>query len=122
MNNVLKGGKKMSNTETDMDLNIQIKEFEKQKKEAQKIFNEEYPNDEKDSVYMWEDLWLDYSEEIIEGNILKVAGTMKTQNNEDLGFFNLRIPLDFEKLIDVFQSYIKKLQKVKNVMESVKDE
>jgi len=122
MNNVLKGGKKMSNTETDMDLNIQIKEFEKQKKEAQKRFNEEYPNDEKDSVYMWEDLWLDYSEEIIEGNILKVAGTMKTQNNEDLGFFNLRIPLDFEKLIDVFQSYIKKLQKVKNVMESVKDE
>jgi len=71
---------------------------------------------------MWEDLWLDYSEELVEGDILKISGGMKTQNDEDLGFFTLRVPLDFEKLIEIFQSYIKKLQKVKNVMESVKDE
>ena len=107
---------------TNMDLHIQIGEFEKQKKEAMKKFNQEYPSDEKDSVYMWEDLWLDYSEEIIEGNILKISGGMKTQDNKDLGFFTLSVPLDFEKLIEIFQSYIKKLQKVKNVMESVKDE
>jgi len=112
----------MSNEETSMDLNIQIKEFEKQKEEARKRFNKTYPSDEKDSVYMWEDLWLDYSEELVEGDILKISGGMKTQNDEDLGFFTLRVPLDFEKLIEIFQSYIKKLQKVKNVMESVKDE
>ena len=108
--------------ETNMDLSIQITEFEKQKEKAQKRFNEEYPNDKKDSVYMWEDLWLDYSEEVIEDNILKVSGTMKTQDDKDLGFFTLRVPLDFEKLIDIFQGYIKKLNKVKTVMESVKDE
>ena len=71
---------------------------------------------------MWDDLWLDYSEEVIEGDTLKISGTMKTQDNKDLGFFNLKVPLDFEKLIDIFQGYIKKLQKVKNVMESIKDE
>ncbi|HEC40868.1 MAG TPA: hypothetical protein ENI29_21670 [bacterium] len=112
----------MTEETTSMDLNIQIKEFEKQKEQARKVFNKEYPNDEKDSVYMWEDLWLDYSEEVIEGNTLKISGGMKTQDNKDLGYFNMRVPLDFDKLIEIFQSYIKKLQKVKNVMESVKDE
>jgi hypothetical protein len=112
----------MSNENTSMDLNIQRDEFEKQKKQAQKRFNEEYKNDEPDSVYMWEDLWLDYSEEVIEGDTLKISGTMKTQDDEDLGFFTLRIPLDFEKLIEIFQGYIKKLNKVKTVMETIKDE
>jgi len=112
----------MNNEITSMDLNIQIKEFEKQKKEAQQRFNEAYKNDEQNSVYMWEDLWLDYSEEIIEGNTLKISGTMKTQDDEDLGFFTMKVPLDFDKLIEIFQSYIKKLNKVKTVMESVKDE
>ncbi len=108
--------------ETSMDLNIQIDEFEKQKEEAKKRFNKEYPNDKKDSVYMWEDLWLDYSEEVVEDNMLKIFGTMKTQEDKDLGFFNIKVPLDFEKLIEIFQSYIKKLNKVKTVLESVKDE
>ncbi len=110
------------NENTSMDLNIQIKNLEKLKEQARKDFNEQYPNDEKDSVYMFEDLWLDYSEEIVEGNTLQVSGTMKTQDDKDLGFFTMKVPLDFEKLIEIFQSYIKKLQKVKNVMESVKDE
>ncbi len=107
---------------TSMDLNIQIEEFEKQKKEAQKRFNKDFPNDEKDSVYAWDDLWLDYSEEIVEGDTLRISGTMKTQEDKDLGFFTLNVPLDFEKLIEIFQSYIKKLNKVKTVMETVKEE
>ena len=108
--------------QTSLDLDIQVEEFEKQKKEAQKRFNEAYQNDEKDSVYMWEDLWLDYSEELVDGNTLKISGTMKTQKDKDLGFFTLHVPLDLDKLIDIFQGYIKKLNKVKTVMESVKDE
>ncbi len=112
----------MSNENTKMDLNIQVDEFEKLKKEAQKRFNEDYPNDDKDSVYMFEDLWLDYSEEVVEGNKLKVSGSMKTQDDKDIGFFTMEVPLDFDKLIDIFQSYIKKLQKVKTVMEATKEE
>lgn len=112
----------MNNENTSMDLNIQIKEFEKQKKQAQKRFNDTYRNDEQDSVYMWEDLWLDYSEEVVEGNTLKISGTMKTQDDEDLGFFSMKVPLDFDKLIDIFQGYIKKLNKVKTVMETIKEE
>ena len=96
--------------ETSMDLNIQVKEFEKLKKEAQKKFNEQYTNDEQDSVYMFDDLWLDYSEEIVEGNMLKISGSMKTQENKNIGFFNMKVPLDFDKLIEIFQSYIKKLK------------
>ena len=108
--------------ETKIDLNIQIEEFEKLKKEAQKRFNENYPNDEQDFIYQFEDLTLDYSEEIIEDNVLKISGGLKTEEGEEIGYFNLEVPLDLNKLIDIFQSYIKKLNKVKTVMESVKDE
>ena len=112
----------MNDKITSMDFNIYIKEFEKQKKAAQNKFNEEFSNDEKDSVYMFDDLWLDYSEEIVEGSTLKVSGGMKTQDNKDIGFFTMNIPLDFDKLIEIFQGYIKKLNKVKTVMETIKDE
>ena len=112
----------MNDESTSMDLNIQVEEFEKQKKDAQEKFNEEYSNDTKDSVYMFDDLWLDYSEEVVEGDTLKISGTMKTQDDKDIGFFNMKVPLDFEKLIDIFQGYIKKLNKVKTVMETIKEE
>ena len=112
----------MTNEDTSIDLSIQIEEFEKQKKEAQKRFNEEYTNDEQNSVYMWEDLWLDYSEEEVEGNTLKISGSLMTQDDKCLGNINLRVPLNFDKLIDIFQGYIKKLNKVKTVMETVKEE
>ena len=112
----------MANEDTSVDLSIQIEEFEKQKKQAQKRFNEQYTNDEQDSVYMWEDLWLDYSEEEVDGNTLKISGSLKTQDDKDLGQINLRVPLNFDKLIDIYQGYIKKLNKVKTVMETVKEE
>ena len=112
----------MTTEETSMDLNIQIKEFEKQKEESKKKFNEQYTNDEKDSIYMFDDLWLDCLEEEVDGNTLKVSGIMKDQDDNDLGFINIKVPLDFDKLIDIFQGYIKKLNKVKTVMETVKEE
>ncbi|KKK59038.1 hypothetical protein LCGC14_3038390 [marine sediment metagenome] len=112
----------MSNEDTSMDLTLNVKEFEEQKEEAKKRFNDSFSTEDPDKHYAWEDLWLDYSEEIVEGNTLKISGTMKTQDDEELGFFNLNVPLDFDKLIEIFQSYIKKLNKVKTVMESVKDE
>lgn len=99
--------------ETNMDLNIQIKEFEKLKEQAKKNFNEEYTNDEKDSIYMFDNLTLDYSEEVIEGNTLKISGSMITEDDENIGFFNMKVPLDFDKLIDIFQGYIKKLGKLR---------
>lgn len=105
-----------------MDLNIQVKEFEKQKRKAQNKFNENYSNDEKDSVYMFEDLEFEsWEEEVKDGNILEISGSMLS-NDKSIGWIKLRVPLDFDKLINIFQGYIKKLQKVKNVMETIKDE
>jgi len=109
--------------ETDVDLTIYADEFEKQKKEARELGKERYSSeDDPNNFYEFENLWLDWSEEVIEGNVIKVSGCIKTQNDKEIGFLNIKVPLDFDKLIEIFQSYIKKLQKVKNVMESVKDE
>ena len=110
--------------ETNIDLTLYVGEFEKQKKKAQKLGKERYSSeDNPDNFYEFEELWLDWSEEeVVDGNVLKICGTMKTQDDKELGSIYLKVPLDFDKLINIFQGYIKKLQKVKNVMESVKDE
>ncbi len=104
-----------------IDLTLNIKEFEALKKEAQKRFNDNYSSEEPDKHYEWEELELDYLEESIEGNQIKISGNMK-QGDKELGWITIYVPLDLEKLTEIFQSYIKKLNKVKTVMESVKDE
>lgn len=105
-----------------MDLNIDVKEFEKQKKQANEDFRKAYSSEDNSETYMFEDLEFEsWEEEVENGNILKISGSFLS-NGEQLGYTTLRVPLDFGKLIDIFQGYIKKLQKVKNVMESVKDE
>ena len=46
----------MTKENTSINLDLQIKEFEKLKKQAQEDFNNQYGNDEQDSTYMFEDL------------------------------------------------------------------
>lgn len=105
-----------------VDLQLDVKEFEKQKDSAKKRFNEEYTNDEENSTMMWDGLILDSYEDTVEGNTLKINGGLLDDDGNNLGSINIAVPLDFEKLIDIFQGYIKKLNKVKTVMESVKEE
>lgn len=112
----------MSEKEISIDLSLDVKEFEKQKVAAKKRFNEAYTNDEENSTYMWDELYLESWEEEVDGNTLKINGALKDDDGNNLGSIRLDVPLDFEKLIDIFQGYIKKLNKVKTVMESVKEE
>jgi len=110
------------NKEISIELNLDVKEFEKQKNSAKKRFNEEWKNDEPDSTYLWDELYLDSYEDEVDGNTLKIDGGLKDDDGNHLGSIRLDIPLDFDKLIDIFQGYIKKLNKVKTVMETVKEE
>lgn len=105
-----------------IDLTLNIKEFEAQKKEAKERFNDNYSSEEKDEHYEWEDLEMKFPEEEVEGNEIKISGNMTDDKGRELGWLTLRVPLDFDKLIDIFQGYIKKLNKVKTVMETVKEE
>ena len=105
-----------------IDLDLNIKNFEKLKSEAKERGNKMYSEEEPNTFYNFEDCVLEFCEERVDGNTLIVSGSIMTPSGEDLGLVHLNVDLDFEKLIEIFQSYIKKLQKVKNVMESVKDE
>ncbi len=107
---------------SNIDLTLNIKDFEKLKSKAKEEANERYHGDEPNQSYSFADCDLELSEEEVDGNVLKVSGSIITPDGESLGFINLETQLDFEKLIEIFQSYIKKLNKVKTVMESVKDE
>lgn len=111
----------MKKEDTDINLQINIENFENSKEQAKKLFEEEYPSDDS-NTYLFEDLSLDYCEQSVENNQIKLSGGLVDKNGVDLGFISFEVPLDLDNLIDLFQGYIKKLQKVKNVMESVKGE
>jgi hypothetical protein len=114
----MKGG---NNKMSEIDLTLNIKEFESEKKKAQKDANERYHGEEPNRLYSWEDCKLINTEESVEDNQIKISGTIVNSSGKELGFVNVRAALDLDKLIEIFQSYIKKLNKVKTVMESVKD-
>jgi len=87
-----------------IDLDLNIKNFEKLKEEARKRANKMYSGEESDTYYNFEDCVLEYSEERVEGNTLTVSGSMMMMpNGEDLGTVHLNVDLDFEKLIEIFQ-------------------
>jgi len=106
---------------SDVDLTLNIKEFESEKKAAQKDANERYHSEEPNKYYSWEDCKLINTEESIEDNEIKISGTMVSSSGKELGYIYVQTVLDLDKLVEIFQSYIKKLNKVKTVMESVKD-
>lgn len=107
---------------TEIDLTLNIKEFESEKAGAKNEANVRYKGEDPNRYYSFEDCNLDNVEEEIEGNDLKISGTLMSPTGQELGFLYLKTKLDLDKLIEIFQSYIKKLNKVKTVMESVKDE
>ena len=82
--------------------------------------NDDY---EKEGALVWEDLVLtnndeDKDYEIDEdSNSLRVWGDL----NDGLGFMSVDIPLDFDMVTDIIQMYVKKINKVRTVLEAIKE-
>ena len=63
----------MVEKEISVELNLDVKEFEKSRDAARKRFNEEWTNDEKDSTYLFDGLKLESYEDEVVGNTLKIV-------------------------------------------------
>ena len=51
------------------------------------------------------------------------SGTLKDKDqDEDLGYLSFEVDMDADTLLDIIQVYMKRLGKVKTVLEAVKDE
>lgn len=97
-----------------------IKELEKEGKEA---FEADYgtdPKDRKKGELTFGDVSLDIDEMYYEKGILNCSFTMK-YNSKELGYLGLYIPLDRKIVLSIIEAYMKKLGKVKTVLEATKD-
>jgi len=83
----------------------------KTKKEANKKSKED---DEESKDYLWEDL--NFKLECIELD----NGDLNVSGETDLGYISLDFHLDMDGAIEVIKFYMKKLEKLKAVLESTK--
>ena len=102
-------------------LDINVESFEKDKQQAKEDFNAEYPNDEVDSTYHFPDLEFDCYEDEFKDGYLTLSGNLKNpKTDNDLGHVSIKMKMDSERTIQVIEAYMKKLGKLKTVLEATK--
>jgi hypothetical protein len=58
----------------------------------------------------------------LDGEDFHICGRLfSSDDSKDMGFIDIRITPNFDLIVDLIEKYVKKLNKVKNVLESVKD-
>lgn len=93
--------------------------FEKIKKDSIKDFKKKYPNDES-SNYWFPHLDFECCEDVFKNGYLTLSGDLK--NNEDnLGYISIKMKMDHDRVIEIINDYMKKLGKIKTVLEATKD-
>jgi len=102
-------------------LDINIEAFEKDKQQSKEDFNSEFPNDEADKTYHFPGLEFDCSEDQFKDGYLTLSGTLKNlKTDNELGYVSIKMKMDSERTIEVIESYMKKLGKLKTILEATK--
>lgn len=104
----------------DVTLQLNVKEFESLKKKAIEKGNE--VNDEDNMTMDFNGLNFDVeNEEFIEGKI-KICGRLFDKDTKkDLGWLDIDMDLSLDRILDLVNFYMKKLGKLKTVLEATKD-
>jgi hypothetical protein len=104
---------------TNIYFNIQKKAFETTKAKANKNAIKSDPNDEKTKNELLYEMDLTGIEtEFDDGNI-HVRGNAVFEG-KDMGFFELTFKPDQELIVDIIETYVKQLNKVKTLIEATK--
>lgn len=96
-------------------------------KELEEVGKEEFiasvgdnPKDRQKGELTFEDVSMEIEEMYYEEGKLEITSTLRAHDKE-LGFFSFSIPLDRKIVLDIIQAYMKKLGKIKTVLEATKD-
>ncbi|MBU1082696.1 MAG: hypothetical protein KKB59_19580 [Spirochaetes bacterium] len=96
---------------TEIYIHINGEEFEKSKSEANES-SKENDSESKDYQYDWKAL-----------EVQKLGfnnGRLEFAGSNDLGYFSINIDLELDTVIHIIESYMKKLGKLKTVLEATK--
>ena len=119
-----RNSKKMTNPDReffdDVTLQLNVKEFESLKQKAIEKGNK--VNEEDNMTMDFNGLNFDVdNEEFIDGKI-KICGSLKDpETKKDLGWMDVNVDLSLDRVLDLINFYMKKLGKLKTVLEATKD-
>lgn len=95
-------------------LSLDKAKFEKVKAKALKDATDNFGDDE-DPCYMFSELNLERMEFSFDGNELVISGDLA-----DLGYISIDIPMSTDNAIHFIEEYVKKMNKIKTILEAAK--
>ena len=110
----MEGGQEVDRVKGDVCLILYPNVLDKERKEA-----EERAKAEDLEGLLWDYLELSINEMRYEDGNIIVDGSFYS-NGEEFGYISVTIPIDLELTIEITQDYIKRLNKLKSVLEAVK--
>ena len=104
-------------------LQLNIKEFEELKKKAKENANKDFSGETPNKYLLWKDLNFDVTnEEYLKGKIIVSGDIIDAETKKELGYVNFEVNMSIERVIEIIQFYMKKLGKLKTILEALKDE
>ena len=95
-------------------ISLELEEFEKRKKSAIEEFNKNTDEESQNTVAQFSDLKFEMEGFEFENGLVTVYG------NTPLGWIDLQFQMDLDDVISVIEFYMKKLGKLKTVLEATK--
>lgn len=102
-------------------LQLNVEEFEGLKKKALDVGNE--INEEKNLTMDFNNLNFEVdTEEFKDGKIILAGSIIDSETKKVLGWLDIDVNLTLDRVLELVQYYMKKLGKLKTVLEATKDE
>lgn len=108
-------------TNDEVYLELEPKLFESVKEKALREFEENCPS-EGESKYQFPELEFDCCEDEYKNGVLTLGGQMNLPGTKkQLGYVSIKVKIDHDRTIEIISDYMKRLGKVKTVLEATKD-
>ncbi len=105
-----------------VSLQLNIKEFEELRKKALEVANKKEFNEEKNLLLDFDNLNFEVdTEEFNDGKIILIGSIIDAETKKVLGWLDVNVDLTLDRVLELVNYYMKKLGKLKTVLEATKD-
>ena len=107
----------------DVYLQLNKKEFEELKDKASKLANKDFHGEKSNQYFLFKGLNFDVTNEEFKEGKMSIGGQIyDSESKKELGYLSFDLDMNLERVSEIIQFYMKKLGKVKTIMEAVKSE
>lgn len=102
-------------------MELDIENFEAEKIKSSKDYEKEFSGEEKGKTYWFPNLDFSCEEDEFKEGFLTLSGSIESpETKKRLGYISIKIKMDSDRVLEVINDYMKRLGKLKTVIEAVK--